>query len=389
VPRLVLIASSNDFLVEERLREAVDEACDELGCAEAERLPGEVEPGRVALELRSPSLFAPTRVLVVEDARSWLDTTAPPGALEPPTAHDLAPLLELLDEGLPDGTALVMGAWCGRKPKGKLVSAVQAGGAWEWIPLPDPPKPWEDVLLSTDQRRVLSGLLAGAAGETRFEPAASTLLLDRLGFDPRRLVQEARKLATAAGDGAVTEALVRRLTLPRERSLEVVRDAVLQRDPGPLLELVGAAASGLAVNDWQGRPMTPDRVCAALCGQLHNLLLQMLFLKRLAVAAGVAEQMTAGATSGGGWYRSTFTSTLGPALLEQLGDAARTPLGRRGKAPSQWALGQLFRGAALYRQDELVAALAESGGLELAQRGSLGLEALSAWIATTFRPRTR
>jgi hypothetical protein len=388
VSRLVLIASSNDFLVEERLREAVDEACGELECAEAERQPGDVTPAHVALELRSPSLFAPTRVLVVEDVRSWLDTTAPPGALEASKAQDLEPLLEVIEEGLPDGTALLMGAWCGRKPKGRLVSAVQAGGAMEWIPLPDPPKPWEDVQLSADQRRVLRGLLAGVAGEARFEPAAADLLLVRLGFDPRRLVQETRKLVTAAGDGPVTEALVRRLTLPRERSLEVVRDAVLQRDPGPLLELVGAAAAGLAVNDWQGRPLTPDRVGAVLCGQLHNLLHQLLFVRRLAEAAGVADQMTAEATSGRGWYRSTFTSTVAPALVEELGDARRTPLGRRGKAPSQWALGQLFRGAALYRESELVAALADGGGLEVAQRGSLGLEALSAWIATTFQPRS-
>ena len=382
--RLALIASTNDYLVEEHLKEVVSAACAELGCAEPELLPGDVAPDQVALELRSPSLFAPTRVLVAQEVRWWLDTTTPPGALDERRTHDLQPLLEVLAEGIPEGTALLMGAWCGRTPKGPLVKAVKGAGEFRWIPLPDPPKPWEDVQLSADQRRVLSGLLASVSGGARFERAAETLLLERLGFDPRRLVQEARKLVTAAGGAAVDEPLVRRLTLPRERSLEVVRDAVIQRDAAPLLELVSAAAAGLTVNDWQGRPITPERLGVALCGQVFNLLLQLLFLRRLAVKAGISDQMGADKTSGGGWYRSTFSSQLAPALVAHLGDAGPTPLGRKGKPPTTWTLGQLFRGASLYGEDELVAALSAAGALETAQRGALGLEALSSWIVSTF-----
>ena len=385
--RLALIASSNDYLVEESLEEAVIAACNELGGSEPELLPSDVTPEQVAIELRSPSLFAPTRVLVAQEVRWWLDTTTPAGAFDETGTHELEPLLEVLAEGVPDGTALVMGAWCGRKPKGPLVKAVDGSGGFRWIPLPDPPKPWEDVLLSADQRRVLTRLLARVAGDTRFEPGAETLLLERLGFDPRRLVQEARKLGTAAGAGSVDEALVRRLILPRERSLEVVRDAVLQRDPVPLLELIGAAAAGLTVNDRQGRPMSPDRLGLVICGQLFNLMIQLLFLRRLAVNAELSDQMDVRKTSGRGWYKSVFTSRLAPALIEHLGDAGVTPLGRKGKPPTNWNLGQLFRGACLYEEDELVTALAAAGELETAQRGALGLEALSAWIVSTFEQR--
>ncbi len=381
--RLALIASSNDYLVEESLQEAVNVACDELGGCEPELLPSDVTPEQVAIELRSPSLFTPTRVLVAQEVRWWLDTTTPAGALNEKGPHELEPLLEVLGEGVPDGTALVMGAWCGRKPKGPLVTAVDGAGGFRWIPLPDPPKPWEDVQLSADQRRVLSELLARVSGEIRFEGGAKTLLLERLGFDPRRLIQEARKLATAAGAGSVDEALVRRLVLPRERSLEVVRDAVLQRDAAPLMELISSAAAGLTVNDWQGRPMSPDRLGVALCGQLFNLLLQLLFLRRLAVKAGIPD-MGAERTSGGGWYKSVFTPKLAPLLTEQLGDAGLTPLGRKGKPPTNWNLGQLYRGASLYEEDGLVTALAAAGEVETAQRGALGLEALSAWIVSTF-----
>lgn len=382
--RLALIASSNDYLVEESLREAVAAACDELGCAEPEAMPGDATPGQVALELRSPSLFSPTRVLVVHETRWWLETTTPIGALEEQRSSDLEPLLEVLAEGLPEGTALVMGAWCGRKPKGPLVATVERSGDFRWIPLPTPPKPWEDVQLSADQRRVLSKLLAGAAGGARFEPAAETLLLERLGFDPRRLVQEAHKLVTAAGSGVVSEPLVRRLTLPKERSLEVVRDAVLQRNAGPLLDVITAAAAGLTVNDWQGRPLSPDRLGSVLCGQMYNLLIQLLFLRRLAVTAGVSDEMRPGDTSGDAWYRSVFTPRVAPALIDHLGDAAVTPLGRKGKPPTPWNLGQLFKGASMYEDDELVAALSACGALETAQRSAVGLEALTAWIAATF-----
>lgn len=382
--RLALIASSNDYLVETNLKEAVAGACEALGCETAELLPGDVTPEQVAIELRSPSLFAPTRVLVVEEVRWWLDTTAPPGSLDEKRSPDVDPLIEVLADGVPDGTALVMGAWCGRKPKGPLVKLVETSGDLQWIPLPDPPKPWEDVQLSADQRRVLSALLVRVVDEARFEPAAETLLLERLGFDPRRLVQEARKLVTAAGAGVIDEPLVRRLTLPRERSLEVVRDAVLQRDAKPLLELIAAAAAGLTVNDWQGRPMSPDRLGVVLCGQVFNLLLQLLFVRRLASAAGVEGEMGAKKTSGGAWYRSVFTPRLAPVLIERLGDAGLTPLGRKGKPPTNWTLGQLFQGASQYGEDELVAGLAACGELEAAQRGALGLEALSAWIVSTF-----
>jgi hypothetical protein len=85
--------------------------------------------------------------------------------------------------------------------QGPLVEAVAAAGRYRWVPLPERPKPWEDVALSQEQWQVLSGLLAREAGTTRFERGAERLLFERLGFEPRRLVQEARKLARAGRQG--------------------------------------------------------------------------------------------------------------------------------------------------------------------------------------------
>jgi hypothetical protein len=410
--RLALIAASDDYLLELALDEVIEQARKELGGAEVERLADTVSPEDVAVELRSPSLFVAARVLVVGDVRHWLDTIAPQGALkrvetadeneaektpEAPNSAEktgvealVAPLVAVLSEGMPEGMALVMGAWCGRQPKGPLAEAVAAAGHCRWVPLPERPKPWEDALLSQEQWQVLSGLLAREAGATRFERGAERLLLERLGFEPRRLVQEARKLASAAGtDGVVDEALVRRLVLPKEHSLEVVRDGVLARDPRPLLELIAAAADGVPVNSWQGRPIPPDRFGGVLCGQVANLLGQMLYLRRVADSAGLARELSAERAAGRNWYRQVFSPRLAPELTERLEASSPHPLlDRKGKAPTSWTLGQLFRGAARFDDDELVAALAASGEVELAQRGDLGLEALTVWIARSLSPRS-
>ena len=86
--RLALIASSNDYLVEESLNDAVTAACDALGGAEVEPVSDDASPEDLALELRSPSLFAPTRVLVVSEIRGWLDASTPAGALGDPKPAD-------------------------------------------------------------------------------------------------------------------------------------------------------------------------------------------------------------------------------------------------------------------------------------------------------------
>jgi hypothetical protein len=384
--RLALIASRDDYLLEESFARALHDASASLGGAEPEVLPDEVTPETVAVELHSPSLFSPTRLLVVPDVRSWLGVPAPPDAVTGDREVEVGPLLSALADGVPEGVALVMGAWCGRRPKGPLVAAVESSGRFEWIPLPEPPKPWEDVLLSDEQRTALQRILAGASEGVRFTPDAERLLLERLGFHPRLLVQETRKLATAAGDGGeVDEGLVRDLIFPRERSLEVVRDAVLERDAGALLDLIGAAAAGVPVRDWQGRRLDSGGLPPVVFGQVFDLVQQLLYLRRTAVAVGIEEELDPARTSDRSWYNRHFKGRLAPVLLERLHEQSPTPLDRKGKPPTPWNLGKLFAGAGRYREDELVAALASGGDAEANIRGQLALEALSSWLASFMR----
>ena len=181
---LALIASSDDYLLDRRVAEVVAAACRAVGVDDPDVLPDEVAPDRVALELQSPSLFTTGRVLVVRDVRGWLDTTTPVGAAKGGAKPDLEELLSVVGAGVPQGMALVLGAWCGRRPKGPLVEAVEASGEVQWLPLPEPPKPWESLVLSDAQRGVLGDLLREAAGDVVFARGAAELLMHRLGFAP-------------------------------------------------------------------------------------------------------------------------------------------------------------------------------------------------------------
>jgi hypothetical protein len=384
MPRIHLIASSDDYLLEQRLSAAVAEACDSFGGIEAEIQPEEATPESVSLELVSPSLFAAQRVLVVPDAREWLGAAAPPGhkagRTQPP---DPEPLIHVLGEGVPEGVVLIMGAWCGRKPTGSLVKAFDGAGQVDWVGLPPPPKPWEDAVLSDEQRRVLDGVLDRAVEGVSFSAGARRLLLDRLGFSPRLLVTEARKLAGATGGEEVDVDLVRQLTFPRERSLEVVRDAVLGRRLEPLLDLVAAAGAGAPINNWQGQRLEAGGFVKILYSMVANLQLQLLYLRRVTEAAGLCREMAPEKTSDRGWYGRKFKGGIAPKLLTRLKEDAPSPLLRPGgKAPSPWTLGLLFSGAGRYSDLELEAAVAGAAEVEVqVRRDAHALEALTAWLA--------
>jgi hypothetical protein len=340
----------------------------------------------LAVEIRSPSLFQPSRLLVAPEIRGWLDAPPPPGASRGTSAVDVAPLVSELERGLPEGVAVVLGAWCGRRPKGDLVRAIETSGRFEWVPVPPPPKPWEDATLSEEQRRMLRDVLRRAAGDTGFSDGAERLLLERLGFAPRLLVQETGKLVAAVGTGSeVDEDLVRELTFPRERSLEVVRDAVLGRESGPLLDLLAAADDGLPIVDWRGQRLDPGGLPTVLFPQVAQLLVQLLFLRRAASSAGLIDEMDPGSTSRRDWYRRRFTSEVFPRLIDALEDGGPHPLAKGGKPPTQWTAGQLFSAAGRFTDSELIDALAAAGEVEARLRGSMPLENLTVWITGLLR----
>ena len=383
--RLSLIAAADDFLLEEALNEVVARACADFDDVEPEILPPETTPEQLAVELCSPSLFAPYRVLVTPDICAWLEEPSPRRKAKAggkSGVRDVGPLVELLQEQLPGQVALVMGAVCSREPKGDLVQAIEKTGTLQWMPVPEAPKPWEDVILSKDQAGVLREVLRRAVGDVRFTPEAERLLLERLGFAPRLLAQEGRKLATAGTGGVVDEDLVRALSFPRERSLDVMLDALLDRRAEPILDLVAAALGGIPVLDRQGKIMDEGRVSVSLVGQTSAVFQQLLYLRRAAADIDLADEMLPERTARPRWYVRTFRDGIAPALGTFLESDAPSPVVREGgKAPKPWYLSKLFAGAGRYSDEELAARLGELGELEAATRGPLAMDAVFAWFA--------
>jgi DNA polymerase III delta subunit len=380
-----LIASSDDFLLEERVREVARTVSEGLG-VEPEALPDEITPEDLATELCSPSLFAPQRVLVIPDLGGWL--TPPSKGVAKKSAEssgvNVAPVVGVLEEGLSPDIALVIGAWCKSSPKGPLVKAVNTVGTFEWLPGPGPAKPWDEAELSDEQEEVLRGLLARTAGDVRFSEGAQRLLMHRLGYAPRVLVQEVRKLAAAHVDNQVDEALVAALCFPRERSLDAVREAVFAKRAGPVLDLLTAVEAGIPVRNWQGQLMTEDAVPVVILSQVGLLFQQMLYLRRLVVRVGMEREMNPERTDQEKWYPYQFKNKTGPALMEHLKNDAPSPIFGARKPPTLFSLGQLFRGASHYRDDDLVAALAAFGETEAALRGKMPFETLSVWLTSAL-----
>lgn len=387
-----LIASSDDFLLEEQVREITRAASVTFGGVEPEFLPPEITPEELATELCSPSLFAPQRVFVIADLNAWLES--PPRGKAKKSADsgavDVTPVVGVLEEGLSEDISLVIGALCRSKPKGPLVKAVDAAGAFEWLPSPEPAKPWEDVDLSKVQERVLRGVLERVAGDVKFTPGAQKLLMHRLGYAPRLLIQEARKLIAAHVDHAVDEDLVRALCFPKERSLEAVREAVFEKWLTPILDLLVAVEAGIAVRDWRGQLMAAENVPYVIAAQVGSLCQQMLYLRRIAIRFGMDDELDPGRTGETKWYPYQFKNRIGPTFLDHLKTDAPSPIIAPGKKPpSLFLLGQLFKGSSRWVDEELVDALAEFGEVETGLRGKMPTEKLSVWLARALGGRSQ
>ncbi len=379
--RFHFVAATDDFLLEEGIKTAIATVSTELGGIDPEELSDETTPEGLAFELCSPSLFSPQRLMVVRDIRAWIDTTTPRGAPVIKEEFDITPLLNSLESGIPDDMGLVLGAWCGRKPKGALIDLAIEYGRFQWLPAPPPPKPWEDIVLSNEQIQVLRRILRDAIGENPIEGNAERLLIERLGFKPRLLAQEVAKLATAAGGKTIDEDLVRSLMLTRERSIEVVRDGLLKADFKIIFDLIAASSAGHPIIDYSGKTLEPKGLTAMMLGIFFNTLHQFLFLRRAAVACGFEKDLAPKGRGKGNWNQARAKKTIIPAIDKRMKDDLPYPKTKKGKIPTPWGLGQLLAGASLYTDQQLIRALGEIGDLEAHTRGKLDHDNLSAWLA--------
>lgn len=377
--RLLLIAVGDDFLLEEALRSAVEQAVSELDGAPIEELSPECSPEDLAVEINSPSLFSPQRVLVLPQVQRWVDAPAAPDAPKAGESGDLKPLVYALKDKLPEDLAVVMGAWCGGPPKGELAEVIAQQGEVRWIPMPEAPKPWDPPGLSMPQMDALRAVMRRAAPSASLAPAAEKLLCNRMGFAPRRLAVELKKLHAASGGARITETLVRQLVLPKDGSIEIFSDCILQRDATALSNFLDLARRGIPIRDYSGERLGGWALRLRLLNTAAESFLGMLYLREQALLLGAEAELRPEKNGARGWYQKVFKTRLGPALSAEIKKDDGSPFR---KAPTLWRLHLLFRGAGRYPGDVLTKVVRETGKVELDLRQSEDdLAPLWSWLA--------
>ena len=192
-------------------------------------------------------------------------------------------------EGLPEGMGLVMGAWCGRKPTGELVEAVEKAGTFR---VDSGASAAETVGGRGPLERAVEGprgrpssgppAVWSSAGERR-GCCSSVSVLPRACSWSRRSASSPAPPATARW----TRRWFGDSPFPASDPSRWCETPCSTAKLEPLLDLVAAADAGSPINDWQGQRVDAGRFGPTLFGQVTNLQLQLLYLRRVAAAAGL------------------------------------------------------------------------------------------------------
>jgi len=365
LPTILLLASPDDYLLEVE-RRAVETAW------RAANPDGEVvpfapapPPAHLVRELASPSLFASERLLVVPDAAAYFATG------RRAEAEDLAKGLTSLPFS---GVWLLLGVVSAAAPKGALAEVAAARGEARFLALPEAPKPWDEVRVSTAQRRSLASLVARVAPALEGNDEVVDALCEVYGFRPRELAQAAERLALA---GAATAAAVRAQAGAGERQLRELDDALQRRDPARFAVFVGALEAGATLTDWRGDAVAPDGFGRVLASTVGRLLRQALAVRGHASRAGLAAELDPDRCSGKDWYPRVFRPRIHERLARDIEATPNSPV----QEMTPWQLHRAFRLAAVYRDDELITGLARLAGAQVERaRGPAVLSAISSVV---------
>ena len=362
---LTLIAAADEYLLELIRTDAVRAWQDDNPHGEV--IQHDVAPPAVRLlqELACPSLFALSRLLVVRDAAAYLDSRKDQRSKE---GEALARGLATCRLG---ADALLLSVIAATPPAGDLPDLVRRQGELRFLPLPEAPKPWENVRVSPAQREVLSDVVRRVAPQVLSNTDALDVLCETYGFRPRELAQAAQRLALG---GEVTPEAARAQAGVGEHTFTDIENAVLARSRERLASILAALASGAAMLDWWDEPVAPDRLGAFLGPGIARLLRQALATREHAARANLTGELNVRKCADGRWYGRIFKPSILPRLEKEVAGCDASPL--TGLRP--WALHRIFRLAAAYRSEELLAALAG-----LAASGAERLKGRAAITALT------
>ena len=371
LPRILLLASPDDFLLELERRVAVDTWQSANPQGEIVSFDQAPSATRVVQELASPSLFASDRLIVISDASVCFT------AGRRSDAEDLARGLTSLPLA---GVTLLLSAVSSSAPKGALAEAVAGRGEVRFLPLPEPPKPWEEGRVSRRQRQTLMGLVARVAPTLACNDEVVDALCEVYGFRPRELAQAAERLALA---GEATAAAVRAQAGAGERQLRDLEEALQQHDVARFVRFAGALDAGATLTDWRGDTVAPDGFGRVLASTVGRLLRQALAVRGHAARVGLAGELDPKRCGGKDWYPRTFKPRILAPLSKDIEETSDSPL--VGMTP--WQLHRAFRLGAVYRDDELITALARLAGAQVERaRGPVVLSSITSVVLGLMAP---
>lgn len=368
----MLLATADDYLLE--LRRTDLEAAWRADHPDGELVVFEtaLPVDRLERELFSPSLFAPSRLLVVRDGSALFAKEGKSGAQE---------LAEALGRGRLVDVCLIFAARLSSQPAGPLTEVVRRLGEVRFLPLPEPAKPWERQGLTPPQREVLRDLLRRVLPDLKLPPETVEALCEAYGFKPRALVQAASRLALG---GELTPEAVRAQAGPGECSPREIEDLLINRDGRALALLLARLSTGAALVDWQGEALDPGETGAFLVRMLGRLLRQALALRCLVEEVGLRTELDRTRCQDKLWYPKTFKPSILPRLQPAIAADEYSPLA----TATPWQLHRLFRLAAPYTSGELLDALAGLGraGVERERRQAWVMAALGSVLLTLTGP---
>jgi hypothetical protein len=225
------------------------------------------------------------------------------------------------------------------------------------LPLPETPKPWEEVRVSPAQRAVLVGLIRRVAPAVAANQDAVDAHCEGYGFRPRELAQAAERLALA---GDISAEAARQQLGAGESSLGEIEKALIDRDSARLARFFAVLAAGGNLVDWWGEAVDTDRMGPRLAGTIGRLLRQALAVRGHAARLQLTPELERKRCAARGWYQRTFRAQLAPKLKADIEAVPDSPLAKM----TDWQLHRAFRLAAPYADAELLTALgalAQSG----------------------------
>ncbi|MGC8915869.1 MAG: hypothetical protein ACP5NF_02675 [Thermoanaerobaculum sp.] len=320
------------------------------------------EVGRLCQEVQTPSLFAAERLILVPAASAYF-------ALPPKACQALGAALK---DPAPGVLWVGLFAELTEAPRGPLAAELEDLGEWDHLALPPPPKPWEDVKLSREQKSLLKELLAQEVPQLAEHEDVLDVLLETHGFSPRTLCQAAQGLVASQ---ELTPEAARRTGGRPTLAFGDLEKALQQGDWPKIASALGQLAEGATLATFRGEEASGRRASDLVAGFLARACLQALTVRLLAERAGLAGELSPQKVAHPAWYPREFKPRIYPKLLAAAQETPELGLAER----SPWSLHVSFRLAARFPKERLVAALGT-----LLRSGALRAEAADPWAAVVL-----